>query len=64
MPRRRAAVHRGIGIALVLSVATGASSACLPGPVPWTPTEEDTGPDSGPDPGTCEFRRDCPPVVK
>ncbi len=49
---------------LVLVTATLVVPACLPDPVPWVPTDEDTGPDSGPDPGTCEHRRDCPLVVK
>ena len=48
----------------MLLLVSGVVSACLPDPVPWIPTDEDTGPDSGPDPGTCEDRRDCAPVVK
>ncbi len=48
----------------MLLVVSGVVPACLPDPVPWMPSEEDTGPDSGPDPGTCEDRSDCGQVVK
>ena len=54
---------RARGIALLLLMSS-ALCACLPDAVPWAPTEEDTGVDSGPDPGTCEHRGDCGPVVK
>ena len=56
--------RRRCGFVAVLLLASGVVPACLPDPVPWMPSDEDTGPDSGPDPGTCEDRRDCAPVVK
>ena len=61
---RRADRRRRCRLVAVLLVVSGVVPACLPDPVPWMPSEEDTGPDSGPDPGTCEDRRDCGQVVK
>ncbi|MDQ2677187.1 MAG: hypothetical protein M3Y51_00475 [Actinomycetota bacterium] len=61
---RSRALLRRCRLALVLVLATEAVTACLPLAEPWIPTDEDTGPDSGPDPDTCEYRRDCSPVVK
>lgn len=58
--RRWRRVLRVLGPVAVAAAMT----ACLPDPAPWVPTDEDLGPDSGPDPGTCEARHDCGPVVK
>jgi hypothetical protein len=44
---------------LAALLCTCTLSACLPEPPPGPPSTEDTGVDSGPDPGTCEARRDC-----
>jgi hypothetical protein len=64
-PRRHPAVSRPrpafrLVVLVLLGFATTLSAvACQPAAVPWTPSSEDNGVDTGPDPGTCEYRRDC-----
>jgi hypothetical protein len=57
--RRRPAASSRLVVLALLGVGSTLAMACQPAGVPWAPSSEDTGPDSGPDPGTCEYRRDC-----